>query len=80
MSLLTNDQALEPGQVVRLGIFDTSNLAMQEVEEMVTCDSERWSTVRLKLDPERWSENPRFGKRYDSDYSEYWFVGDTMRT
>lgn len=65
---------------MRLEILDTSNLAMQEVEEMVTCDIERWSTVRLKSDREGWSENPRFGKRYERRYSEYWFIGDTMRT
>jgi hypothetical protein len=56
---------------VKLEIFETSNLAMRKVKEMVTCKSERWPTLGLKSDPEGRSENLRFDKRYENDCSEY---------
>jgi hypothetical protein len=55
---------------VKLEDFGTSNLAMQEVKEVVTCKSERWATLGVKSDPEGWSKTLWFGKRYENDYSE----------
>jgi hypothetical protein len=68
--VLTSDQALGRGQAVKLEVFETSNLAMQEVKEMATCKSERWATLGMKSDPEGWSESLRSGKRYENDHSE----------
>jgi hypothetical protein len=56
---------------VKLEIFETSNLAMRKLKEMVTCKSERSPTLGLKSDPEGRSKNLRFGKRYENDYPEY---------